>query len=314
MTVAAYVIRDGRLASIDPRGDLSQAVWIDLFKPGRADSERILELGIQIPRLEDMGQIEPSQRLTRRDEVDGITVMLTEPTGDGNDSFHPVTFLHTAERLVTVRFHGENLWNGFSLINRVTPGDVMVALLSLAVGHIADVLENCDRDLDRIAQQVFNEGASGQKVELREIIRGSGRMGEALSEIRLNLLILRRSVVHLEQLRAEGRCTYSRKQGLRTIDRDIDALTVHADFLSGRVGLAVDATMGLISLSQNDNSRYYSIVATIFLPATLIASIFGMNFDDIPLLHAVGGFEISLVLMGVASAGIFLYFLFRRWF
>ncbi|WP_138465643.1 CorA family divalent cation transporter [Poseidonocella sp. HB161398] len=313
MTISAYRVEETGLRSLDPKGDLSEAMWIDLYNPGKADAERMRSLGFEIPRLKDMGQIEPSQRLTRKGEADMLTVLLTEPGGDGDESFAPVTLMLDATRIVTVRFHGPNLWNGFSLARRFTPGDVAVALIALGVGHIADVLENWDRELDKTAQQVFRDEAMEEAAELRGLIRATGRMGEALSDIRLNLLILRRTLVHLEQLRAEGRVEFSRKQGLKNADRDVEALTVHADALNGRVSLAIDATMGLISLTQNDNARYYSIVATIFLPATLIASIFGMNFEDMPMLHWLAGFELSLVLMVGSSLAIFLFFLLRRW-
>ncbi|MBE3639483.1 CorA family divalent cation transporter [Mangrovicoccus algicola] len=313
MTISAYRLEETGLRSMDPREDLSGALWIDFYNPGKADAERMRALGFEIPRLQDMSQIEPSQRLTRRGGADMLTVMLTEPSGDGDDSFAPVTLMLREGCVVTVRFRGPNLWNGFSLAGRRTPGDVAVALLALGVGHIADVLENWDRELDRTAQLVFKDEAMEDAEDLRGLIRATGRMGEALSDIRLNLLILRRTLVHLDQLRAEGRVAFSRKAGLKTADRDVEALTVHADALAGRVSLAIDATMGLISLSQNDNARYYSLVATIFLPATLIASIFGMNFDEMPMLHWIAGFEVSLGLMAASSAAILLFFVLRRW-
>ena len=312
MSVAAYTAIEDRLQSIDPKGDLSGAVWIDLYKPGKADADRIAELGVTIPRLKDMGQIEPSRRLTRREEVDGITVLMTEPSGDGDDSFAPVTFLFTQTKLVTVRYHAERLWDGFTLTRRTTPGDVLAALLLLGVGHIADVLEAWDRELDVSARDIFKEDAL-KAPDLRRKIRASGRMGEALSDIRLNLLIIRRAVVHLEQLRAEGRVSFSRKQAIKTLDRDVEALTVHADYLEGRLNLAVEATMGLISLAQNDNARIHSIVATIFLPATLIASIFGMNFEWMPFLDWQFGFDISLGLMVAAACALLGILIYRRW-
>ena len=115
------------------------------------------------------------------------------------------------------------------------------------------------------------------------------------------------------QVRADGRVPITRRQMLKRLDRDVEALTVHADYLTGRVNLAIDATVGLISLHQNDNARVFSVIATIFLPATLIASIFGMNFEVMPWLHWPHGFESSLILMVVAAVAIVLTFVFRRW-
>lgn len=317
MRVSAYTCQEGRLTSMDPSGDLSEAMWIDLFKPGKADYERIKELGILIPRLRDVEQIEPSQRLQRIGETEMITVLLSTPfsgtRSPGTRGFGPVIFLLHKDRLVTVRYHGEDLWHGFTLDNRSTPADVLVALLSLGMGHMADVIEFWDRALERLSQEVFEAPEAANSAQLKQAIRTAGALGDDLSFVRLNLLIIRRALAHLDEVRADGRAQLSRKQAQKRLDRDLEALTVHTDYLSGRVTLAIDATVGLISLAQNDNARIFSVVATIFLPATLIASIFGMNFDVMPLLHLAHGFDISLLLMGAAAAVIVLLFVYRRW-
>lgn len=313
MTITSYALDGDQLRLLAPDTPPEDAMWIDLYMPGRRDRETVGDLGQPVPRPEDMQSIEPSRRIFSRDDTDMITVHLTETDVDGEDHFAPVTFMLSPDRLITVRYHGANLWDGLTLTNRATPGDVMMALLSLSVGHIADLLELRDRQLDRVAHEVFSKRPSGERLQLRRLVRTAGRMGETLSEIRLNLLILQRALVHLEQLRGEGRLRLTRKQSLRSVSRDVEALTVHADFLTGRVTLAVDAIVGLISLTQNDNARIFSVVAVLFLPATLIASIFGMNFEDMPMLKSGFGFEASLILMAVVSVAVFLFILIRRW-
>ena len=95
--------------------------------------------------------------------------------------------------------------------------------------------------------------------------------------------------------------------------RDITALEVHADFLSQRVALATDSTLGMINLAQNMTVRIVSVVAALFLPPTLIASIYGMNFEVMPELQWVAGYPFALALMLASAIGTYLFFRWRRW-
>ena len=95
--------------------------------------------------------------------------------------------------------------------------------------------------------------------------------------------------------------------------RDLQSLEVHADFLSGRVGLVVEATMGMINLRQNSTVRILSVVAALFLPPTLIASIYGMNFDVMPELHQSWGYPAALLAMLASSVATWLFFRWKNW-
>lgn len=95
--------------------------------------------------------------------------------------------------------------------------------------------------------------------------------------------------------------------------RDMDALEVHTDFLSQRVGLASDATLGMINLQQNSTVRIVSVVAVLFSPPTLIASIYGMNFDVMPELSQPWGYPAALLSMLAASLIAYLYFRWKNW-
>jgi magnesium transporter len=88
---------------------------------------------------------------------------------------------------------------------------------------------------------------------------------------------------------------------------------VHADFLSSRVALASDATLGMINLEQNSTVRIVSVVAVLFLPPTLIASVYGMNFEFMPELAFTWGYPMALGLMLASAAGTYLFFKWRNW-
>ena len=91
----------------------------------------------------------------------------------------------------------------------------------------------------------------------------------------------------------------------KSLNRDIQALEVHADFLGSRIGMTVDATLGMINLQQNNTVRVLSAVAALFLPPTLIASVYGMNFRIMPELQWTWGYPMALGLMGVSVLAVF---------
>ena len=100
---------------------------------------------------------------------------------------------------------------------------------------------------------------------------------------------------------------------LKSLQRDIQALEVHADFLSGRVGLATDTTLGMVNLSQNQTVRIVSVVAVLFLPPTLIGTVYGMNFDHMPELGWVFGYPAAVVAMVASAVLSWAYFKWRGW-
>lgn len=103
------------------------------------------------------------------------------------------------------------------------------------------------------------------------------------------------------------------KPAIKSLQRDIAAMEVHADFVSQRVALATDATLGMINLAQNATVKIVSVVAVLFLPPTLVASIYGMNFAHMPELERPWGYPGALGLMLASAAGAWAYFKWKKW-
>jgi magnesium transporter len=100
---------------------------------------------------------------------------------------------------------------------------------------------------------------------------------------------------------------------VRTAARDVNSLTDHATFLSGKIIFLLDATLGMVSIQQNDIIKIFSVAAVVFLPPTLIASIYGMNFHHMPELKWLGGYPFALILMVLSGVLPYLYFKRRGW-
>ncbi len=100
---------------------------------------------------------------------------------------------------------------------------------------------------------------------------------------------------------------------IKTLDRDILSLAEHSGFEAHKVNFLLDATLGMINIEQNNIIKIFSVVAVVFLPPTLIASIYGMNFHNMPELDWGLGYPFAIVLMIVAAILPYVYFKRRGW-
>jgi magnesium transporter len=260
-----------------------------------------------------MEEIELSNRLYREGDADFMTVVLPGQSIQKTQTAGPVTFILTPERLVTVRHHAPRPFETFpdradkSLTGCTTPDRVFLGLVEEIIGRMADLLEGTGKALDDVSRSVFasSEG-QGNGSRLGDALEHLGRAGEVLGRVRLGLLTLERALTFFGQTAERT----GLKTHLKAHLRDIQSLEVHADFLSARLANVTDTTLGMVNLEQNKTVRILSVVAALFLPPTLIGTVYGMNFDRMPELDWIWGYPFALVLM-VASA--LLTYLFLRW-
>ena len=317
--IAAYRLDQTRLSRMTPDQELTEAIWIDLWRPQQEQIARVTALGIDVPSFEDMEEIEISNRIYREDGRDYMTVVLPGELPDGERVGWPVTFILDSQRLVTVRHHAPRPFETFGArAERTTSGcgtsaRLFLGLVEEIISRLADLLEMAGKALDVSAARTFAGHLSASGEELQETLKSIGREGEAIAQIRLALLTVERMLavfgVWIEQKGDEK----AQRVTVKALLRDIQALEVHADFLSGRLGLVGDTTLGLINLEQNKTVRIVSVVAALFLPPTLIASAYGMNFAHMPELAWAWGYPAALGLMVVSAAATWAYFKWKGW-
>lgn len=315
----AYRETGGSLVRMAPEEALDGAIWIDLWRPLPAQITAVAGLGVTVPTREDMEEIELSSRLYREDGLDYMTVMLPGLTPEGEQVSEPVTFILGAARLVTVRYHAPRPFETYpTRAAKVGPGctapdRVFLGLTDEIVGRLADHLETAGRGLDEVARTSTNLALTQRSGVLEAALSRVGIEGERIARVRLALLTLDRMLGFFSLEQGETKTRHSLKGVIKALLRDIQALEVHADFLSSRVGLATDTVLGMINLSQNATVRIVSVVAVLFLPPTLIASIYGMNFAVMPELAQTWGYPVALVLMAGSAIGTYAYFKWRGW-
>ncbi|HEY0214115.1 MAG TPA: magnesium transporter CorA family protein [Paenirhodobacter sp.] len=318
----AYVTGKRGLMRIDqetpmaPGQQIADALWVDLYRPLDSQVAAVEALGVTVPTLADMEEIEISNRLYREDGVDYMTVVVPGLTPDGHHVSGPVTFILRPERLVTVRHHNPRSFETFpdradrATAGCSTPDRIMLGLIEEIVSRQADLLEGIGRALDTVSSRVLG---NARQEELQQALGDVGRQGELLGRIRLALLTMERALSFYDQTLLPGPGTKELHASVKSQIRDIGSLSVHGDFLSSRVSLTVDATLGMINLAQNQTVRIVSVVAALFMPPTLIASMYGMNFANMPELNQPWGYPFALALMVGSAAGTWAFFKWRNW-
>ncbi|WBL34293.1 magnesium transporter CorA family protein [Sinirhodobacter sp. HNIBRBA609] len=304
--------------SISPGAELAKALWIDLYRPLDSQIAAVSALGIEVPTLADMEEIEISNRLYREEGADVMTVVLPGITPDGAQIAGPVSFILTEQRLVTVRHHAPRSFETFpERADRSAAGcksseRIFLGLLEEIIARQADLLEAAGRALDKVSARVLS-GKGLDSHQLQQALEEVGRQGELVGRVKLALLTLERALSFFDQTLAASAQGKELKPIAKSQMRDIGSLAVHGDFLSNRVQLSVDATLGMISLAQNATVRIVSVVAALFMPPTMIASVYGMNFQFMPELDWHWGYPMALGLMVASAVGTWAVFKWKNW-
>jgi magnesium transporter len=248
-----------------------------------------------------------------------MTASLPVRAGAADSAMAPVTFVLAGHRLVTLRYDEPRAFLTFpTRAEKVSLGctggeTVLLALLDAVVDRLADLLEHAGRGIETISREVFRPSPKrgGPGPDYRGVLHQIGRHGDLVSNVTDSLMTLERLVEFLT-LAGEGRgFPKEHRARLKSLSRDARFLAEHAGSLSQKVTFLLDATLGMISIEQNAIIKIFSVAAVIFLPPTLIASIYGMNFELMPELELDLGYPFALGLM-VLSAVLSLWFFKRR--
>lgn len=314
--IRAYIVHDGRLKPADPSGD---AVWWDLCDP-TLEEEQDLErrLGVALPTKDEMQEIELSSRLYAEDGAAFMTALVPFNT-EGEDARNaPITFILTDQRLVTIRYADPRVFTLFPQRAERTAlglGDgtsILLGLLEAVVDRLADVLEQVGREVDAISRSVFGQTGAGMRTGagFKPVLERIGRNGDLTSTLRDSLTTIERLLVFLGVRLSGGEGT---REQFSALVADVRSLIDHAGFMAQKITFLLDATLGLINIEQNGIIKIFSVAAVVFLPPTLVASIYGMNFEFMPELGWTLGYPFALGLMVVSAVLPYLYFKRRGW-
>jgi magnesium transporter len=328
--IKAYIKDGDRLVAVDvdldapDGGAAANAIWYSMATPSKAEDAFVERcLGIDVPTRAEMDDIEPSARLYNEDGAEFMTITALYYSDADEPSKTPISFVLRNNQLVTVRYADPKPVIAFERLAtragaRFHSGEkVMLGLIEAIIDRLAQLLETTGDEIDQISREVFGNKAkkpTRKARDLESLIERIGKKGDNLTLARESLVSIGRlSTFHQTIEDSDAKLTRELRQELKVLQRDAAALSDHAAFLSGKINFLLDATLGLINLEQNQIIKIFSVAAVVFLPPTLVASIYGMNFRVMPELDWTFGYPFAIVLMILSAAMPYLFFKRRGW-
>jgi magnesium transporter len=316
--IRAFRIEGNGLAPSE--GDLAAASWLDLLAPTEDERGQISRLlGLEVPSRADQEEIEQSSRLYLENGVPVMTVLLPARSGAQATEIQPVTFIMAADRLVTIRHHSPRPFEtypqraGRASLGCRTVEQMALGLLEDIIDRLADITENVGREIDALSRSVFHPEPTARS-DLQAILREIGAKDALVMHLRESLLTLERMLGFLVPVMEARKAGRDVKGTLKSQLRDVRTIAEQASFLMQKTGLLLEATLGLINIEQNGIIKIFSVAAVVFLPPTLIASIYGMNFRHMPELDWWLGYPMALGAMVVSAVVPLVYFKRKGWF
>jgi magnesium transporter len=304
------------------QGQNGEPFWIDLLNPTPDEIARVsVRTGIRVPSRESLQEIETSSRLRAEGQVLYLSMPLTLQDETADFAPIPLGFILSPSVLVTVRY---SVVQAFTQIETdVAKGlcadgaTVFAALIEGIVDINADRLEKLSSDLAVVSSQAFGPQGNSAKTKkrasraLRDSLSAVGTAGDHLSRIRESLLGLQRIIGYVLKMAADWLSQV--KTRLSTAQQDLASLVDFEAHLSGKTQFLLDAILGFINTEQNDIFKVLTIVSVVGIPPTLIASMYGMNFHNMPELSWRWGYPYGLVLIALSILVPILWFKRRGW-
>ena len=290
-------------------------LWIDLVKPTREEDAAVEKaLGLSIPTREEMAELEASSRVYRENGATYATADIITHGDAALPGVEPVTFVLTDGPLVTIRYADPKPFS--LLIDKLerepalcTSGtDMFLNLMETVIDRVSDILSKNVSRVEGIAAHVFS---GGRTVGFEKLITKLGQAQMATARIEQSLAGLLRIFAfvgidertHADEARAH----------LRSLGRDADSLIAHNQSVAASINFQLSAALGLINIEQSSIIKIFSVAAVAFMPPTLIASIYGMNFDHMPELPQAWGYPAAIGAMVIAAILPLLWFKRKGW-
>ncbi|MDR0907912.1 MAG: magnesium and cobalt transport protein CorA [Rikenellaceae bacterium] len=305
------IIRNAELELFDRLG-FDDILWIDMLTPSMKEQKAVEDyLDIDLLSRQQAEEIESSSKYSETENSVIANSNFFVPKTDSFD-IEPVSFIITQGLLVTVRNAELRTFNEMSKKLQInykaypTGYHLFVSLLEVRIDYDADLVEAEARKISGLSKLLGDEVPSNEK------------LSKKINDIQESMMMIRESIFDRQRvlsgvLRSEEfpADVYPR---LQLMMRDVSSLLSHADFSFERLDYLKDTVMGLINIEQNKTTKIFTVASVFFMPATLIASIYGMNVL-LPWQHETGlwPFWITVIFMVVASGATIGFFRYKKW-
>ena len=305
------IIRNADTELFDDVG-YDDILWIDMVQPTIKEQkavENFMEISLQTKQ-----QVEEIESTSKYSEHENAIISNSNFFVPQGESFtvEPVSFIISNEGvLVSMRqaefrtFREAEKRLQMNYRSYSTGYHILISLLEVRIDFDADLVENISRQIARLSRDL-NSGEAVDKEDLQRI----NSLQESTMLIRETIFDRQRVLSGILRSERFPNDIYPR---LQLMIKDVNSLINHADFSFERLDYLQDTALGLINLDQNNITKIFTIVSVFFLPATLIASLYGMNFKYMPELEWRYGYWFALGLILLISGAILSYFKYKKW-
>ena len=304
------IVRNADVRLFDDLG-YDDILWIDLLSPTIKEQkavENFLEINLQT--RQQVEEIESSSKYSETENAIICNSNFFIPNPEAF-SIEPVSFIITEGVLVSVRTSefrtftesAKRLQMNYRAYS--TGYHLLISILEVRIDFDADLVEALAKNIASLSKNM-NLSEHIDKETLKQI----SHMQENTMLIRENIFDRQRILSGI--LRSE-RFPNDIYPKLQLMIKDVNSLINHADFSSERLDYMQDTALGLINIEQSNVTKIFTVAALFFMPPTMIASIYGMNFESIQELRWQYGYEFALGLMVLVSALTYLFFRWKKW-
>lgn len=312
----AFTLNQGLLepVAINAAEDLvADILWVDLINPTDEEREWVREAYRQeLPSIDDLYEIEATSRFYENDYGLHISSYFLNYADQSSDNIS-AAFVFNGDRLFTLREEELAAFRLFRLRARkklVTvrdPKSILIGLFETKVENLADMIERVAAELEKTSALVLRNSEADN---MESLLTDIAQQEDLIGKVRISMVDLQRM---LYLLLRSGQLDAELSERLRDIIRDSESLIAHTAFLFDKIKFLLDTTLGFINVNQSKIIKIFSVAAVIFLPPTMVASVYGMNFEFMPELGWEYGYLFGLALMGASALTPYLYFKHRKW-
>ena len=287
------------LESLESNDDKNNVIWIDMLLPNIEEIRAVENMfDMKFPTKQESEEIELSSRYW--EENNRIEINSYFLINDAKSAFNEtVSFILQGSLLISVRYKKLQSFNTFTKKLLISPREfktgysIFCQIIDIRIDADADTIENLSKEITKIRKHVFTDYSNDDE----EILEKISTFEDLNMKIRENLTDKQRILNSL----LKSQKFVDDKNELPIMLKDIKSLIEHTNFNFERLDYLQNIFIGILSIEQNKVIKIFTIVNVIFLPPTLIASIYGMNFDFMPELHWEYGYLISIGFMILAA-------------
>ncbi len=314
--IKAFEKQNNKFSTIKTNNEknLNKAIWIDINEPSKEEMKLISKVSkLPIPSLEEIQEIESSSHYESYDNGFQLNCLFLQLIGRDDSANANVLFLISKDKIITIckdevpEFRLLRTYIKKGVLKLETPKDIFLQLMDMKIDRIADTLEDSYKRLNKVGKNVLSVDSDG----IEDAIEDLAQEDDTLGMIRLCLMDTQRDMLTLQK--RKSRWLQEDKEEISDILVDIETLIPHNTFLSEKTDFLMNAAQGFINIQQNKIIKIFSIASVVFLPPTMIASIYGMNFRLMPELSWHYGYPMAIVLIVISGVAPYLFFKKKGW-